>query len=111
MFHNTTVQSPMSIQSSSGTTDRALRSRVDGLEKRLARMEVQTKVLLELVRDSLKLTPADMKARMREMDLRDGVEDGQITRVPLRCPQCNRVTSSHHWKCLYCNLDFEEGVY
>jgi ribosomal protein L37AE/L43A len=66
---------------------------------------------LELVRDSLKLTDADLKLRMKEIDLRDGVEDGAITTVPLSCPQCNRVSSSQHWKCIYCGMDFEEGCY
>ena len=68
-------------------------------------------MLWELVRDGLKLTEKDLKARMREIDLRDGVEDGAITRVPLKCTQCSRISSSKHWKCLYCNLEFEEGAY
>lgn len=93
------------------TQDKGLRSKVNGLEKKLARVELQNQVLWELVRDSLKLTEVDMKNRMKAIDLRDGVEDGAITTVPLRCPQCQRVSSSQHWKCLYCGLDFEEGAY
>ena len=93
------------------TVDKTLRSKVNGLEKKLARVELQNQVLWELVRDSLKLTDVDLKARMKEIDLRDGVEDGAITTVPLRCPKCQRVSSSQHWKCLYCGLDFEEGAY
>ena len=99
------------MRPSGGTVDRALRTKVNGLEKKLSRIELQNKVLWELLRDSLKLTEADLKVRMREVDLRDGVEDGAITRVPLKCPQCNRISSSQHWKCLYCNLEFEEGSY
>ncbi|MFP6582655.1 MAG: hypothetical protein VCD00_08880 [Candidatus Hydrogenedentota bacterium] len=95
----------------SGSVDNALRSKVKRLEKKLARVELRNQVLWELVRDSLKLTDADLKARMKEIDLRDGVEDGAITTVPLRCPQCQRVSSSQHWKCMYCGLDFEEGAY
>ena len=91
--------------------DKALQSKVNGLEKRLEKIELENKVLWELVRDALKLTDADLKSRLKEMDLRDGVEDGAITQVPLRCPQCHRVSSSQHWKCMYCGLDFEEGAY
>jgi hypothetical protein len=96
---------------STGTVDKALRTKVNGLEKKLGRLELKNQVLWELVRDSLKLTDADLKVRMREIDLRDGVEDGAITTVPMRCPQCQRVSSSQHWKCLYCGLEFEEGSY
>ena len=82
-----------------------------GLEKKLDKVELQHQVLWELVRDSLKLTNADLKVRMKEIDLRDGVEDGKITIVPLSCPQCHRVSSSQHWKCMYCGMDFEEDCY
>lgn len=104
------AQAPRSY-GSTNTMDKTLRTKVKGLEKKLARVELRNQVLWELVRDSLKLTDADLKARMKEIDLRDGVEDGAITTVPLRCPKCQRVSSSQHWKCLYCGLDFEEGAY
>jgi lipopolysaccharide biosynthesis regulator YciM len=94
-----------------GGPDKALRSRVNGLEKRFEKIEIQNRVLWELVRDALKLTDADLKTRLKEIDLRDGVEDGAISQVPLRCPQCHRVSSSQHWKCMYCGLEFEEGAY
>ena len=97
--------------SSGSTVDSALRTKVRGLEKKLGKVELQNAVLWELVRDALKLTDADMKARVKEMDLRDGVADGKVTTVPLQCPQCQRVSSSQHWKCMYCGMDFEEGAY
>ena len=95
----------------SSTIDQAMRNKVRDLERKLTRLELKQAVLWELVRGSLKLTEADLKARMKEMDLRDGIEDGAISTVPLRCPQCQRVSSSQHWKCMYCGLHFEEGVY
>ena len=95
----------------SSTIDKAMRNKVNGLEKKVAKLEIRQAVLWELVRDSLKLSEADMKARLKEMDLRDGVDDGKISNVPLRCPQCQRVSSSQHWKCMYCGLQFEEGAY
>ena len=98
------------VQSGS-TVDSALRLKVRGLEKKLAKLELKNQVLWELVRESLKITDADLRARMKEIDLRDGVEDGAITTVPLQCPQCHRVSSSQHWKCMYCGMDFEEGCY
>lgn len=93
------------------TVDQAMRNKVRELERKVNRMELRQAVLWELVRDSLKLTNVDLKHRLKEMDLRDGIEDGAVSTVPLRCPQCQRVSSSQHWKCMYCGLNFEEGVY
>lgn len=112
MIHDSyRAHQPYNSGNSGATVDSALRTKVRGLEKTLSKVELQNQVLWELVRDSLKLTDADLKMRMKEIDLRDGVEDGKITTVPLSCPKCQRVSSSQHWKCMYCGMDFEEGCY
>lgn len=103
---NTSAQSGFS-----SSIDKAMRNKVRELERQVTKLELRQAVLWELVRDSLKLSEADMKHRLKEMDLRDGIEDGAISNVPLRCPQCQRVSSSQHWKCMYCGLQFEEGAY
>ena len=46
-----------------------------------------------------------------EIDLRDGKADGKITAHPLRCPSCDRVSSSRHAKCLYCGQEFEGSLF
>lgn len=91
--------------------DYHLRSRVLELERKLGQVELANRVLWELLRDGLKLSEADMEKRMKALDLRDGVDDGKITEVPMRCPSCKRVSSSRHWKCLYCGQQFEKFAY
>ncbi|MDK1020837.1 MAG: hypothetical protein QGD90_04285 [Candidatus Hydrogenedentes bacterium] len=93
------------------TAGYSLQSKVAELERKLQRVELEHRVLWELVRDGLKLTEEDLEGRMRDVDLRDGVEDGKISNVPLRCPRCKRISSSKHWKCQYCGQDFEKYVY
>ena len=112
MMYGASFEGGSTTRTQSGSTvDTALRLKVRGLEKKMAKLELKNQVLWELVRDALKITDADLRARMKEIDLRDGIEDGAITTVPLQCPQCNRVSSSQHWKCMYCGMDFEEGCY
>ena len=91
--------------------DHSLRSRVAELERKVGRLELANRVLWEMLRDGLKLTEQQMEERMQSIDLRDGVEDGKVSVVPMRCPTCKRVSSSKHWKCLYCGLEFEQFVY
>ncbi len=91
--------------------DHALRTQVKELERKVYRMELAHRAMWEMIRDATKLTEGDLESRMKEIDLRDGVEDSQITSVPLRCPACKRVASSKHWRCLYCGQEFEKYAY
>ncbi len=89
-------------------TDHALRGKVKALKREVDRLELVSNALWELVRERLNLKLADLEGKMKEIDRRDGVEDGQITEVPLKCPSCGRVSSSKHWRCLYCGQEFEK---
>lgn len=93
------------------TTDHLMRTRMDEIERRVDRLELENRVLWELVRDAFKLSEDELERRLKAIDLRDGVEDKRITSVPLRCPACNRVASSRNWRCLYCGQEFEKHVY
>lgn len=88
-----------------------LRTKIEALERTLHRLELEHRVLWELVRDATKMTEKDLEQRVRQIDMRDGIEDGKVTAVPLRCPNCRRVSSSKHWKCLYCGEEFEKYSY
>ena len=56
----------------------------------------------ELLRNKAKLTDEDIIKQMQVIDLRDGVEDGKMTRQTLVCPECGRNVSSRREQCLYC---------
>jgi hypothetical protein len=86
------------------------RARARELEHEVGRLKLLNQALWELLKQKLQLTDADLEKRITEIDLRDGVADGQITNVALKCPTCNRVSSSKHWKCLYCGQEFEKPV-
>jgi hypothetical protein len=93
-------------QQGSGTADVSMRIRE--LEHRLGRITLLNQALWELLRERLNLSDADLERLVRDIDLRDGVEDGRITVTPLECPTCGRISSSKHWKCLYCGQLFEK---
>lgn len=86
------------------------RQRVRELEHQVARLQLMNQALWELIRERAKLTDADLEQKAQEIDLRDGVADGKITNTALKCPSCGRVSSSKHWKCLYCGLEFQKPV-
>jgi hypothetical protein len=84
------------------------RSRLAQLEQEVGRLKLLNQALWELIRDRTRLADKDLEAKAQEIDLRDGKEDGQMGTHPLRCPECGRVSSSKHWRCLYCGLEFDK---
>ncbi len=80
------------------------------LKHQVARIQLLNQTLWELLRERLQLTDADFEAKLREIDLRDGREDGEMSNTPVKCPQCGRISSSRHWRCIYCGLEFEKPV-
>ena len=97
-------------RSVSPRTDHVLQGKVSELMRKVYRLELLNQALWKLARDRLSLTEEELEAKTKEIDLRDGVADGRISEVPLKCPSCGRVSSSRFWKCLYCGLEFERNV-
>ncbi|NUM55528.1 MAG: hypothetical protein HUU46_17910 [Candidatus Hydrogenedentes bacterium] len=86
------------------------RARVRDLEHEVERLKLLSQALWELLREKLQVSDSDLEKRINEVDMRDGVKDGKMTTVALKCPTCSRVSSSKHWKCLYCGQEFEKPV-
>jgi len=75
---------------------------VEQLNDRLDKLTLVCMAMWSLLREVSDLREEDLMQRVREIDLRDGVPDGKVTRRIARCPRCNRVMSPRHKKCLYC---------
>lgn len=91
-------------------TDPTTTAKLKELTHQIQRLMLLNQALWELVRERLNLTDADLERVAQDVDLRDGVADGRMTETALRCPKCGRVSSSKHWKCLYCGVEFEKPV-
>lgn len=85
-------------------------ARIRELDLEIQRLKLLNQALWELLRDRLNLKDADLEKVVHDVDMRDGVEDGRMTNTALKCPTCGRVSSSKHWKCLYCGQQFEKPV-
>jgi hypothetical protein len=98
-------------------TARDARTNVDGLQRRVKRLEVQVErltlgsmALAELLRDRLGVPQAEIDAKVQEIDLRDGSLDGKLTREPPVCPGCHRTNSAQRRMCLYCGKPLPAGT-
>ena len=87
-------------ESSRKATD--FQSRVRQLEDSIDRLVLVNAALWSLLKDRTGLTDAALMARVRDIDLRDGVEDGKITTTVQNCQKCGRTMAPRHKRCLYC---------
>ncbi len=79
------------------------------IEDRLERLLLINQAMWELLAERTELGEQDLVDKIREVDLRDGVEDGKMTTV-LECPKCRRTMSQRHKRCLYCGGESLEAT-
>jgi hypothetical protein len=72
------------------------------LEGRIDKLLLVCGAMWELLRERTGLTEEDLTAKVQEVDLRDGVQDGKVTKEVLKCVKCGRTLSRRHHCCLYC---------
>lgn len=66
------------------------------------RLALVNQALWELLRDRTELTDADLKAKVEEVDRRDGRLDGRAGPGVATCPQCAKPNAETRGRCLYC---------
>lgn len=86
----------------SGRKATDFQERVRLLEESVARLALVNAAMWSLLKDRTGLTDAALTARIRDIDLRDGVEDGKITPVVQTCQKCGRTLAPRHARCIYC---------
>jgi hypothetical protein len=82
------------------------RSRDADLEDRLGRLVLLTEAMWELLSERFGLTTADLAARVREIDARDGRVDGRrgvpSDAAQVRCASCQAVVPFGRDTCQFC---------
>jgi hypothetical protein len=76
----------------------SLQSQIDGLL-------LASQAMWELVRERTGLTEEDLRQRMEEIDLRDGIRDGRVGPAKVNCPACNRTNNDRRTHCVYCGRE------
>lgn len=83
----------------------SVRSDFDGLKKRLDYIMLCNQALWELICERTNLTDSDLREKIREIDCRDGREDGKIGTQQVTCPTCQRPSNSRRKRCLFCGTN------
>ena len=82
-----------------GSSDLRAAARLDDKVNRLALI---CRAMFELMQASSGITEDQLKARIVEIDLRDGQADGRMTARATPCPKCGAMMSPQMGRCLFC---------
>ena len=96
------------LATATSTSERAL-THVENIEDRMFRMErsidqlkLVNVAITEMLVHRLGVAESEIINKIKEVDLRDGIQDGKFSSgVPL-CPRCHRRYNSKLHKCQYC---------
>lgn len=77
--------------------------------QRIDALALTCQALWELLQQKTGLTEDELQAKMQEIDLRDGVEDGRMSGTSLKCPGCSREVNSRRGNCMYCGSVLPAG--
>lgn len=72
------------------------------LQRQLAKMALVNQALYELVKEKLAISDEELRRKIREIDVRDGSEDGDLQGPPLRCPKCGSTMTAGALSCQSC---------
>lgn len=85
-------------QSQAADADRRARD----TDARVQKLATICQAMWTLLQEKAGLNDEALIARVRELDLQDGVADDIATRGAEGCPKCARPLSLEHNRCLYC---------
>lgn len=103
---NTTAE--FAKDQASNNSDR-IHKEVLRLEAKIDSLAIISQALWEVLREKTDLTEKDIEAKIAEIDIRDGRQDGKITGKPTQCPACDRPTHTRLKACPYCGTALNKG--
>ncbi len=84
---------------------------VHTLQAQVAQLALVTEAIWAIVKEQTNLSDEDLRRKVREIDLQDGVLDGRVKRKNLVCPSCGRPIHKKHERCLYCGAPIEKSLF
>jgi hypothetical protein len=76
--------------------------RVRALEAQVNHMALTCQAMWELLRERTGISESELLTKMKDVDLRDGTQDGRMTPVLTKCPVCGKPSNSKMASCMYC---------
>lgn len=102
LYQDRRIAEGVTATSDARTRAEMARELVAQLESRVDRLTLANAAMWEIMQQQLGVTDEVLKAKVAEIDIRDGRLDGKIDSRETTCSKCRRKLSRRHAKCLYC---------
>lgn len=79
-----------------------LKGRKNNTKQEVEELTLACQAMWELLRDHLGFSDEHLRAKMLEVDARDGSVDGKIGAELIDCPHCGQRASTMKPNCVYC---------
>jgi len=73
------------------------------------RLSLACQAMWEILRDHLDIKDDHLKAKILEVDSRDGVVDGKIGAQTIECKVCGNMTNTNRQTCVMCGAPVENA--
>lgn len=91
-------------------SDRAVARAAAQLEDKVNRLALLCRAMFELMQQTTGVSEDQLKAKVVEIDLRDGQADGRMTATPKKCPKCGAMIAPRFGRCLFCGYQDEASA-
>ena len=72
------------------------------LRRLVSKMALANQALYEILQTKTGITDEELRLKIREIDKRDGIEDGSLKAKPLTCPKCGTTVTAGSLSCYNC---------
>ena len=79
------------------------------LNQKINKLTLCCQAMWELIQQNTNLTDSDLNRKVMEIDMRDGVNDNQLTPRPKKCPRCDSMISVKFRRCLFCGFEDQDA--
>ena len=86
-----------------------LHKEVQRLDSKIDGLALICQALLEILQEKAELSEKEIVEKIKEIDLRDGREDGKLTGKMSSCSKCKRPAHSRQRTCMYCGTAIIAG--
>ena len=102
--HNANADASGALQ-----TGKKAEDRIRELKNRVYQISLVSQAMWELIRDNTGWTDEDIFRRIYEIDLRDGLKDGEMGAKVIDCPNCNGKINSRSGYRMICGTEAKAG--
>ena len=81
---------------------------LDQMDDKIESLALVCQSMWELLSAEVPDAEQKLTAKIQEVDLRDGRQDGKLGRIETHCNQCKRPLHKRHRRCLYCGESLEQ---